>query len=802
MRNAMRSPHHLPSAPLFASALLLAFALAAPLHAQDYASSVAVGGGEIFVGEPGNEMSPGAVYLYRRSADGAWSERAKLMASDAAAGDHFGRGIGVSGDALVIGATVVDGNTGAAYFFTREGGEWRQMQRVQPADVGPEDNFGRTAVLSGDLALVSTWGQHDGTGAVYVFRRDPSSGRWVEDGKLLGDDSEPKDYFGGSLAVRGDVAVVGVPQKNRRSGAVYVFRRDEAGTWTQEAKLEASDAEPNVQFGNAVALRGDRILIGAPGFGRGTGAVYTFRRNPDSGEWEEGSRLLPFDGPRRAFFGVSLALDRADVWVGAPGVNRQAGRIYRYRHDDASDAWSAATVLPAPEVESRDSFGGSIALSRNVAVVGLTGDDFGAGTAEVFERGPDGGWTGRGKIFSQLAGLDPVVGKKVRCADGSAALFQCGKVDLVSFLPVSGLGGGRGEEVNDVWGWTDPETGREYGLVGRSNGTAFVDVSDPANPVYLGVLPRTEGSPGSIWRDIKVYRNHAYIVSDAAGAHGMQVFDLTRLGDVRDPPVIFRETAHYGGIHSAHNLVIDQDTGFAYAVGSSGGGETCGGGLHMIDIRDPENPSFAGCFADPSTGRQKTGYTHDAQCVVYHGPDAEHEGREICLGANETALSIADVTDKRHPVSLAVASYPNVGYTHQGWLTEDQRYFYMDDELDEINGGVERTRTLVWDVEDLDDPVLVKEYFGTSSASDHNLYIVGDYVYQSNYVSGLHVLDIHNPVEPVEVGFFDTVPYGDNAPGFGGSWSNYPFFKSGVILVTSGKEGLFVVRRQQPALVP
>ena len=93
--------------------------------------------------------------------------------------------------------------------------------------------------------------------------------------------------------------------------------------------------------------------------------------------------------------------------------------------------------------------------------------------------------------------------------------------------------------------------------------------------------------------------------------------------------------------------------------------ETCGGGLHMIDIRDPENPQFVGCFSDPSTGIQKTGY---ARCAVRRctGPDAEHRGREICFNSNETALSIADVTDKQNPMALAVAEYPNVGYTHQG----------------------------------------------------------------------------------------------------------------------------------------
>ena len=122
----------------------------------------------------------------------------------------------------------------------------------------------------------------------------------------------------------------------------------------------------------------------------------------------------------------------------------------------------------------------------------------------------------------------------------------------------------------------------------------------------------------------------------------------------------------------------------------------------------------------------------------------------------------------------------------------------MNDETDEVGGAVSRTRTLVWDIQELDDPVLVKEHFGTTSASDHNLYVVGDLMYQANYTSGLRILDISDPESPVEVGFFDTVPFGGDQPGFAGAWSAYPYFSSGVIVVSSIKEGLFVLRKRPP----
>jgi choice-of-anchor B domain-containing protein len=305
----------------------------------------------------------------------------------------------------------------------------------------------------------------------------------------------------------------------------------------------------------------------------------------------------------------------------------------------------------------------------------------------------------------------------------------------------------------------------------------------------------TEGANGSSWRDMKTYRDHAFVVSDGAGQHGMQIFDLTRLREHDGgEPVVFDEDAIYTRIASAHNIVINEETGFAYAVGSSSGGETCGGGLHMINIQDPTNPTFAGCFADPATGRASTGYSHDAQCVVYRGPDADYAEREICLGSNETALSIADVTDKDAPVAVSRATYPNPGYSHQGWISDDHRYFFMNDELDELSGTVARTRTIIWDLTDLDDPQLLAEHLGTESSTDHNLYITGDFMYQANYQSGLRILDISEPASPVEIAHFDTVPYGDNSPGFGGAWSNYPFFDTGVVLVSGGSEGLFLLR--------
>ena len=403
-------------------------------------------------------------------------------------------------------------------------------------------------------------------------------------------------------------------------------------------------------------------------------------------------------------------------------------------------------------------------------------------------------------VFSDDGEDDPPPEAAALCTDGQADGYPCHNVDLMAQLDITEIGGApsepgkSGTELNDIWGWTDPQTGRQYALVGRTDGTAFVDVTDPAQPVFLGSLPTA--TDASSWRDIKVKNGHALIVSEAVG-HGMQVFDLTTLRDAsgEGAPQTFEATAVYDGFGRAHNVVTaGEGTARAYGVGLSGeqnapDGAGGGPGYHGVDLSDPANPRFAGCF-NSTVGR---GYTHDAQCVTYEGPDAEHQGREICLGADEQGLSVADLTDLESPQQLATATYPQTGYTHQGWFSDDQRYFYLDDETDERSGLVDQTRTLIWDLEDLDNPVLVTQHAGETPAIDHNQYLTGGLAYQANYTSGLRILDTSDKAAPVEVGFFDVFPQ-NNKSRFEGAWSVYPFFEDGPLVVSSIGGGLFVLR--------
>lgn len=365
------------------------------------------------------------------------------------------------------------------------------------------------------------------------------------------------------------------------------------------------------------------------------------------------------------------------------------------------------------------------------------------------------------------------------CINGLAGIYPCEEYNLVSKVTISEL---FAEEGNDCWGWTDVTTGKEYALMGVDNGTAFVDISTPSEPIYLGKLPtHTQSSP---WRDIKVYNNYAFVVSEASN-HGMQVFDLTRLRDVSTPPETFTEDAHYDGFGHAHNIVINEGTGYAYAVGTS----TFNGGPHFIDIQNPLAPVAAGGFAMDD-------YSHDAQVVTYNGPDTDYTGKEILIDSNETEVVIVDITDKVNPQHISSISYENVGYTHQGWFTENQKYFILGDELDEINFGF-NSKTIIFDFSDLDNPVFKMNYFGTTLAIDHNGYVKGNLFYQANYTGGVRIIDISDIENSnlIEVGFFDTFPTNDS-PSFNGAWSVYPYFNSGNIIISDINTGLYVIKKK------
>lgn len=368
------------------------------------------------------------------------------------------------------------------------------------------------------------------------------------------------------------------------------------------------------------------------------------------------------------------------------------------------------------------------------------------------------------------------------CVNGFAGKFPCKGYDLLAHINLPSLEANQG---NDSWGWTDPLTLKEYVLMGLDNGTAFIDISEPAKPILIGKLPTaTEESP---WRDIKVYNNHAFIVSEASD-HGVQVFDLKKLRAVTEPQNfsadrILRTTP------TAHNMVVNQESGYAYVVGTDRRDKFMGG-PHFLDLNDLQSIRFVGGYAEG-------GYSHDAQVVNYNGPDQDYTGKEIFLGSNESQLVIVDVTDKENPKAISEINYQNTHYTHQGWFDKNQRFFLLGDEQDEMRVGG-KTRTLIFDLTDLDQPILHYTYYGPTNAIDHNGYVKDDLFYLANYSAGVRIISIAGLENKnmTEIGFFDTFPE-HNSTTFNGAWNVYPFFESGVIAISDINRGLFLIKKSE-----
>lgn len=375
------------------------------------------------------------------------------------------------------------------------------------------------------------------------------------------------------------------------------------------------------------------------------------------------------------------------------------------------------------------------------------------------------------------------------CSNGLASDYPCRNIDLLALLSPREMGGGNAQ-LNDIWGWTDLASGMEVAIVGRRNGTSFVNISNGTEPVLLGFLASHNGGSSS-WRDIKVYQDHAFIVADGESnaGHGLQVYDLASLAHAT-PGATVTETAHFDGFGPAHNIAINEDSGYAYIVGA----DQCSGGLYMVDISVPEEPDFAGCFS-------ADGYTHDAQCVTYQGPDTRYFGNEICVAYNEDTITIVDVTDKQNPVQVSRTPYAGAQYTHQGWfLSDNHTYIIMNDELDEIETGG-NTTTHLYDLSLLDAPHETGRYVGTTKAIDHNLYTRDGLVYQANYRAGLRILDAVDISQGnlQEKAYFDTNPCSDSAQ-FSGAWSSYAYFASGNVVVSDIATGLFVLRPDGEAI--
>ena len=773
-------------------------------HMLGFSYALAIDGDRILATRTGESyMFPtppsqeGGVFTFAKT-DAGWTLVDELIPEDITLADQFGKAMVLSGNTLAVGAPGTNEGCGSVFIFERTNAEssWRRQTRLDGRNCSETAGMGTALAFDENALYVSAPGSGEIAGHVNRFEQQGNS--W----ELTNTYSSgmTNDGFGLNLVINDSSVLVGAPMHDENAGIVHVFDINAPETKT-------SITNPNSEakfFGLEISLHEHTLAIGAPGGGPAIsrarprpGSVFVYRMSEDA--WKLENSLSPElkegESPFGAIaFGHNIEFTDSEVWIAAPFNNA----VNIYKRNESDSEWTFKQMLTTRPLATGSAFGTQFKTNDQIAVIGVLRADFGEGRGVIFEREGDT-WVESSAISDNGRGLEKIVDEEVQCIEGKAGEFECGDVDLLSFLPINDVGGGRGIIVNDVWGWMDSETEKEYAIVGRSDGTSFVDITNPTNPVFIADLPATEGSNPNAWRDVKTYKNYALVVADNVGKHGMQIYDLHQLRDIENMPATVEPSVVYEEIYSAHNVIVNEETGFAYIVAASGGGETCGGGYHMVDLNDPMNPTFAGCFSDPSSGAGGN-HIHDAQCVLYDGPDQDYQGNEICFGANASVFSIADVSDKENPVTVSALDYPNVAYVHQGWLTDDKKYFYINDEGDEVGGLTEATRTLIWDVEDLDDPIFLKAHLGTTQASDHNFYVKDNFMYQSNYVSGLQILDVSDPTNPKQVAHFDTFPWGDNAPGFAGSWSNYPYFKSGTIVVSSITEGLFLVKKQPEQL--
>ncbi len=363
------------------------------------------------------------------------------------------------------------------------------------------------------------------------------------------------------------------------------------------------------------------------------------------------------------------------------------------------------------------------------------------------------------------------------CAPNPCEPFPSSGVNLLSWVPKSAFPDALNhtQPANDCWGYVSP-SGREYALIGLWSGTGFVEVTDPSNPMVVGYID----GPNSTWRDMKTLDEYAYIVSQEGD--GLQIVDLSQI----DSAVVTEVTTTTIGnqFFESHNIALNVETEFAYGMLSEIPG------LVAIDLSNRENPQIAGNWSLPGVR------VHDVQVVSY--PCGPYAGLEIAFCCTEDdGFHVVDVTDKQNMFLLSSSSYPNVQYSHQGWLTDDRKYFLLGDELDELNSAsVDFTTTHVFDVQDLDNVQWIGSFTSSLQTINHNMIVLGDRVFQANYEGGLCVFDISDieNVNVLEVGFYDTYPERDFRDfSFSGAWAPYPLLPSRNVLVSDRQRGLFIL---------
>ena len=363
---------------------------------DNFGNWVTFNGDTALIGAPNdddNGADSGAAYVFTRTGT-TWTQQQKLLASDGQAGDIFGSSVSLSGDTALIGARWDDDNgnkAGSAYVFTRTGTTWTQQTKLLPSDAAAEDRFGGSVSLDGDTAIISAWYDNDngnGSGSAYVFTRTGTT--WTQQQKLLASDGQAGDDFG-DVSLSDNTALIGSALDDDNgvdSGSAYVFIRT-GTTWTQQAKLLASDGAANDQFSRwAVSLDGDTALIGALGDDSNRGSAYVFTRTGTT--WTQQAKLLASDGTAEDLFGNSISLSGDTALIGAwndDDMGTNSGSAYIFTR--TSTNWTQQKKLLASDGAAGDLFGYPVSLSGDTALITAENDDdmgVNSGSVYVFTK--------------------------------------------------------------------------------------------------------------------------------------------------------------------------------------------------------------------------------------------------------------------------------------------------------------------------------------------------------------------------------------------------------------------------------
>ncbi len=364
----------------------------------DYFGVVALRFDTLVVGAHGQDSGRGAAYVYYRNQGGneAWGQVKKVIAIDGAASDDFGSALALDGDTLAVGAGNKDSETGAAYVHYRNQGgndNWGHVKKVTASDAAANCDFGDAVALQGDTLVVGAPGCSSNVGVAYVFYRNQGgSDNWGQAKKLTISGGAPGDHFGNAVAIHGDTIVVGAEDRNGLIGAAYIFYRNQGGSdnWGQVKEITVSGGAIGDFFGNTVAVFADVVVVGEIGNNSDQGAAYVYYRNQGGNDnWGLVVKIVAADGASGDYFGGALSLNFDMLAVGAPGDDDYyggSGSVYLFnRSQGGPDSWGQVQKLNASDAAAGDGLGGTVAVDGGTLSGGAILDDTCRGSAYVFK---------------------------------------------------------------------------------------------------------------------------------------------------------------------------------------------------------------------------------------------------------------------------------------------------------------------------------------------------------------------------------------------------------------------------------